>query len=283
MPSFLNLGCGANYSIDPCWTNVDFSSASADVLAHDLSTGIPFDDDTFDAVYHSHVLEHFSKRDAPDFIGECLRVLKPGGVLRVVVPDLEDISKTYLNLLEGSLSNNHGAQEKYEWIVVEMIDQLVRHESGGEMARYFEGGEYSQKDFVLGRIGAIGKSLDKNAGDPNVNKQQFRRLYSSSGWRRLMRVVVNQTRWSAAGLFLSGRERKALKAGLFRLSGEVHQWMYDRHSLGFLLSDAGFLHARKVSALDSSIADWPRFCLDVDSEGSEHAPASLYMEAIKRA
>jgi 2-hydroxychromene-2-carboxylate isomerase len=40
-------------------------------------------------VYHSHVLEHLPKDAAPRFVGECYRVLAEGGILRVVVPDLD--------------------------------------------------------------------------------------------------------------------------------------------------------------------------------------------------
>ena len=39
--------------------------------------GIPFPNDSFDAVYHSHFLEHLNKDDAPDFLLECYRVCKP--------------------------------------------------------------------------------------------------------------------------------------------------------------------------------------------------------------
>ena len=85
----LNLGCGGRFH--PEWTNIDFYSSGGAVIAHDLNLGIPFPDSSFDVVYHSHVLEHFPKAKARRFIAECVRVLKPGGILRVVVPDLEDL------------------------------------------------------------------------------------------------------------------------------------------------------------------------------------------------
>ncbi len=57
-----------------------------------MRQGIPFPDRSFDVVYHSHVLEHLSKSEASKFLKECSRVLRPQGVLRVVVPDLEEIA-----------------------------------------------------------------------------------------------------------------------------------------------------------------------------------------------
>lgn len=90
----LNLGCGSRFH--PAWVNIDTAPAEPSVVAHDLREGIPFPDAEFDAVYHSHVLEHFPKRSAGPFLAECLRVLRPGGILRVAVPDLERIARGYL-------------------------------------------------------------------------------------------------------------------------------------------------------------------------------------------
>ena len=81
----LNLGCGARFHSD--WTNVDFVSTVKNVLAHNLRMGIPFSNETYDVVYHSNVIEHFSKEEAPNFMGECYRVLKRNGIIRIAFPD----------------------------------------------------------------------------------------------------------------------------------------------------------------------------------------------------
>ena len=106
---FLNLGCGSHYSQKAEWTNIDFVSTGKDVIGHNLLRGIPFEDNRFDLVYHSHVLEHFSKEEGDTFISECLRVLKPGGTLRIAVPDLERIAKEYLQCLEKGLQHPEDA------------------------------------------------------------------------------------------------------------------------------------------------------------------------------
>lgn len=59
-----------------------------DFLHHDLAYGIPFADNTADFVYSSHFLEHLFKKDALTLLKESCRVLKPGGTVRVCVPDL---------------------------------------------------------------------------------------------------------------------------------------------------------------------------------------------------
>jgi len=55
---------------------------------HDLSYSVPFGDNTIDCVFSSHFLEHLSQRDGCRLVGEIYRVLKPGGRVRLSVPDL---------------------------------------------------------------------------------------------------------------------------------------------------------------------------------------------------
>ena len=91
---YVNLGCGSRYHLD--WVNIDIVPSNPDIWQHDLSQGIPFNDNSCDVVYHTAVLEHIRKADAPNFMAECYRVLKPTGVIRVGVPDLEQICQTVL-------------------------------------------------------------------------------------------------------------------------------------------------------------------------------------------
>ncbi len=149
----LNLGCGSTFHED--WVQLDFTSSKPGVFAHNLLQGIPCDDNTLDIVYHSHVLEHFSKKDGIDFIKECYRVLKPNGILRIAIPDLEQIVKLYLQKLEER------NEDDYTWMMIEMYDQCVRNTSGGDMLKYFQQENIANLDFVLSRIGSEGENLLK--------------------------------------------------------------------------------------------------------------------------
>lgn len=55
----------------------------------DIRKTLPLAEDSVDFIYCSHVLEHFEKYETVNILKECFRVLKPGGVLRVVLPDLK--------------------------------------------------------------------------------------------------------------------------------------------------------------------------------------------------
>ncbi len=74
---------------------------------------------------------------------------------------------------------------------------------------------------------------------------------------------------------------KQRQVGAFRLSGEVHQWMYDRYSLVCLLTKCGFRSPRVCTAAESAIPNWTGYNLDSDSDGVVYKPDSLFMEAFK--
>jgi len=62
----------------------------------DLNRPLPFEDASADAIYASHVLEHLYHEDALRLLQECRRVLKGGGMLRLVLPDLENMVQAYM-------------------------------------------------------------------------------------------------------------------------------------------------------------------------------------------
>lgn len=61
----------------------------------DVSRRFRFPDDTFECVYSSHLLEHLDREVAERCLGEVHRVLVPGGILRLAVPDLDGVVAGY--------------------------------------------------------------------------------------------------------------------------------------------------------------------------------------------
>ena len=150
--NYLNVGCGLKYH--PGWVNVDMHSTSPHVISHNLLKGIPFPDNRFAVVYHSQVLEHFPKDKAEGFLSECYRVLAPGGIIRIVVPDLENIAREYLRLLDENLENpGPVSAANYEWILLELYDQTVRDRWQGNMGPYLKQKEMINEEYVLSRTG----------------------------------------------------------------------------------------------------------------------------------
>jgi predicted SAM-dependent methyltransferase len=259
----LNLGCGQHFH--PDWTNVDIVSTGEGVIAHDLRQGIPFPDASFDVVYHSHVLEHLPKAKATPFLQECFRVLRPSGVIRVVVPDLEQLARLYLTALEQASQGCEEWQANYDWILLEMYDQTVRGHSGGEMAAYLAQDPIPNETFVIQRLGREAKTL------MHLLRQQPLQSPTQTLSDDDMRL---KTLLGEAGY-------QALQIGRFRQSGEVHQWMYDRYSLKVLLENAGFHQVRVCSAYESRIPNYAMYGLDVEPDGQIRKPDSIFVEAIK--
>jgi predicted SAM-dependent methyltransferase len=276
--NYLNLGCGHHFNKQ--WVNVDFSKTGDGVIGHNLLKGIPFHDDTFEVVYHSHVLEHFQKDDAKKFVDECYRVLKPGGVIRVVIPDLEEIANHYIRLLnEGKKEpENSNIRDDYDWILIEMFDQTVRTEGGGGMLKYLARENLNNIDFIYQRIGHEGKMLREGiVGSRNSIPQKV--SFVRIGYRKL-RALLRASYKDVFFKFFAPTEYKFLESGRFRAGGEVHQWMYDIYSIGNLLKDAGFKGIQKRAYNESHIKGWAAFGLD-EVNNQVRKPDSLFVEAVK--
>lgn len=148
--ALVNLGSSARTA--PGWTNIDSSPIlrvaqfprlsrllwRARILSDDrysrisklghgsvvwnLVKGIPYPAETFDVVYHSHLLEHIDRQHAPGFLAECFRVLKRGGTIRIVVPDLERLARAYVRALDGATPTEN---PEYAAALDGMFDQMV--------------------------------------------------------------------------------------------------------------------------------------------------------------
>lgn len=276
--SFLNVGCGRRFYQGEPWVNLDVTPADASVTPWDVRAGFPMDANTLDAVYLSHVLEHFPEEEGGRLAAECHRVLKPGGILRVVVPDLEGICREYLHHVEEIRNAPPGHPDRLAWIKLELLDQGTRHESGGRMRTFFRDHGLNELDYVVGRIGTVGCQLAKAIPALPANRTTRFPLRPGSGkWNG------SSLRIALLNALLTPAEAEALRIGLFRTSGEAHLWMYESLTLKKLLKDAGFDAVTFHRVDTSQIEDWERYHLDRDADGREHAPSSLYAEGRKRA
>jgi SAM-dependent methyltransferase len=66
----------------------------------DVVKGLPFADNSVDGIYASHVLEHLALTDFALALRHTFRVLKPGGIFRLIVPDLEAHARKYLAMVD---------------------------------------------------------------------------------------------------------------------------------------------------------------------------------------
>ena len=166
----LNLGCGTKASGESGVVNIDWSihlrlrrnplgrqlapllirgprwerfrKLPHNIMVHNIARGIPFPDGSVDAVYHSHFLEHLDRDRVAGFLAEVKRVLRPGGVHRIVVPDFARLCSAYLGHWKRVLESQGEASE-HDNFVSAIILQSVRREAYGTsrqrpIRRFFE-------------------------------------------------------------------------------------------------------------------------------------------------
>ena len=248
------------------------------VAEHDITKGLPFDDNQFDAVYHSHVLEHLEPADGEKLLSECYRVLRPGGVLRIVVPNLEQIATLYLNYHREAWAGGKGAAVNYKWMKLELLDQLGRSHSGGAMGQYMAGDEIKNSGFVRSRVGDEFSRCQDMGNGRDVDPQRTPTIRQRIG-SRIEKAKHDLTRWIIRRLM--GKDAlRSFDEGLFRNQGEIHRWMYDRFSLKTLCADRGFTEFKVQTATNSSIEDYESFELDSDGR-NVRKPDSLFVECRK--
>jgi SAM-dependent methyltransferase len=256
----VNLGCGSR--LHPEWLNYDLTPVLPGVIKANFIAGIPLPDNSTECVYHSHVLEHLPRPVARQFLLECKRVLVPGGILRIVVPDLEQIARDYVRILDRR-RGGEDVSEEHRWMIIEMVDQMVRTRPGGELGQ-MTGEPLKNPGFIAPRLGAFGKEMLKPRPiNANVKPSRF------------VHVQELIERWFPRkwGYLVSEM--------LFRKLGEVHRWMYDELSLGDLMREVGFVDVARMQYDTSRIPEWHRFVLDSNLDGTQYKGISLYMEARK--
>mgnify|MGYP000850611868 CR=1 FL=1 len=277
---YLNLGCGSRYH--PAWTNIDIVARGPEVLQHDVRRGIPLPDASCAVVYHTAVLEHLRRAEALSFMRECCRVLQPGGIVRVGVPDLEQLCLLYLEKLRAAMAGDVAAAADYEWIMLELYDQVARERSGGDMLAYLRQVPLPNEAFVFARIGEEGRQIVervRHPASPTSPPPPPSSLFTI--WRRRLRRLPATLKARLLKLWLGAEGLQALEIGRFRLGGEAHQWMYDRYSLARLLMQAGFQDPQVQSAHISQIPNWTSFQLDTLPDGQIIKPDLFFMEARK--
>lgn len=266
---YLNLACGDFYITNNYWVNLDWYPHSKNVTRANLLEKFGFRDGTFDAIYTSHFIEHIS-RDTIDFVlRECYRVLKPGGIIRIVVPDLENIVREYIRNLE----NNELA--KAEFNTIELLDQCVRTRSGGQLASFRSRGDLSQelREYISERTGYIYKIPTSTLG----TRHKTSRL-------KITKVTRVRVQWVYCKILTKLMPKWFVLNHInFTNTGELHKWVYSEYSLSQHLLRAGFEQVIRVSSSDSQIIGFPYSPLDLDENRNIRKGAeSMYIEAFKK-
>lgn len=265
------------------WNNILFSRLpqppeEKDVLYLDIRRALPYPDETFDAVFLLHIMEHLTPQEGESLLHEAYRMLKPSGLLRVSTPDLEDICRAYLKCLEAyDREPTESGRIRYEWSVLELLDQFVRTRSGGLMSEYVNNRCYDLS-YAKERYGDVFDEFQGRPSPPAVGRKTFiqrLRQLTVGGFAEGMRRRFAER----LGIPYFTPEQKVLRNPYH--SGELNRWLYDRLSLELLFKKAGFQKISRKTFSTSDIPEWDRFDFERSNFGDHAIEPSLYMEAAK--
>lgn len=126
----VNLGCGPSALKE--WVNVDIARGPGIDVVWDLRRPLPFRDESCEAIFCEHVIEHLSKEDAEKLLRECRRILQRGGVLRLSTPDAGRFLRSYAG--DGEFLRHPNFSQPIETLLDRV--QLMMREDGQHLWVY---------------------------------------------------------------------------------------------------------------------------------------------------
>ena len=270
---YLNIACGNVFIEDNEWTNIDFTTHSPHIRKANLLVGLPFKENTFDVIYSSHFIEHIPKDQLEIFLSDCLRVLKPKGVIRLITPDLEFLAQEYLQ-------NIHSKEYlKANFISALILDQCVRLTSGGNLAKLINKiknvddvnmqtyvkqilGEEIFKEIYISSESQISKAIKRIKKDPKMIINIF-----SIIWIRFIIKLLPK----------SFRNTNVSLAAI----GERHMWVYDFYTLRDSLKEVGFSDIQKTAFNESTFKKYVFNELDIHRSLPRKGLHQIFLEATK--
>lgn len=271
---YLNIACGDIYIDNNFWENIDFSSKSSSIKKVNILNGLPYDDNTFDIAYSSHFIEHIPKEKIPYFLSEVSRVLKVGGIFRIITPDLEFLTKEYIANYEMK------DFKRASFISSLIIDQCVRNVSGGELIQDLEKIYNSNDNSMINYV--------KELTGPEVfNILEKHKL-------PLIKKIINALKDDPKSIFyllqlLRIKTVIKILPRVFRDTnvsqatiGEKHFWIYDYESLSKDLKNHSFHNITKVKYNSTTHKDYIFRDLDEKDSLPRKGTHQIFVEAEKK-
>ncbi len=124
--AYLDLGCGPN--VHENFINLDYLWHPRIDVCWDVTRGLPWPDRSLQGVFSEHCLEHFDLATAQTLLRDTRRVLRPGSVLRLVVPDGELYLRAYVAQRDGQAGPEFPYQAnesaKPEWTPMTSVNRV---------------------------------------------------------------------------------------------------------------------------------------------------------------
>tara|TARA_B100000989_G_C19455570_1_gene433850 strand:+ start:163 stop:984 length:822 start_codon:yes stop_codon:yes gene_type:complete len=271
---FLNIACGNTLIDNELWTNIDFTSTNKSVKRMNVLSKLPFNNGSFDVIYTSHFVEHIPKEDLSGFYKECFRLLKPGGMIRIVMPDFEFLMKEYFFHIENR------DIDKLEFVSLLIFDQCVRNNRGGSLQKYLYdlglSDDDSMKEYVFELIGDDSGFISQGSLERNFYKRSFRKIIHNPSL--ILDALTFFRNYAVSFLFSKGFRKQNIS---YASLGEKHMWLYDNFLMSEILKKENY---RNISKEKFNTTSWKEnIFINLDEKNSipRKGTHQIFIEAYK--
>tara|TARA_X000000950_G_scaffold288478_1_gene405457 strand:+ start:4046 stop:4870 length:825 start_codon:yes stop_codon:yes gene_type:complete len=268
----VNIACGTVYVKNSNWVNLDIISNNKYVKKTNLLNKLPFSDNSVDGIYCSHFLEHIPLEKVSSFLYECFRILKKGGVLRLVLPDFEALSKEYLRQIKLK------DYSKAKIVLMTIIDQCVRKKPGGILNDFYRN-LLNKKKEKRNEIKYI-KFLNGVDFETKIKNKKDSRYYIEKIISLVKNTFLNI--WLKFIIMFLPKTFKSQNISLARI-GELHHWIWDYYSLSDYLLKAGFSKVIKQKYNKTISKVYKLYVFDQNhKKNKSRGIESMYIEVLKK-
>jgi SAM-dependent methyltransferase len=142
----------------------------ADILWQDASRGLRYADGEVDRIYSSHFLEHLREDVAVRVLKECRRVLKPGGLFRLVVPDLLHFARKYVAETEALIEKDTASRAARDELLFTVCGGHLKKDRAGSLHMFMY--DWPALRLLLTEVGFsdIRRCAFQQSADPELAK-----------------------------------------------------------------------------------------------------------------
>jgi predicted SAM-dependent methyltransferase/ectoine hydroxylase-related dioxygenase (phytanoyl-CoA dioxygenase family) len=197
---YLNVGAGSNWN-HPLFISTDQAPGTS--MCSDLSKPVPlpFTQNRFMGIYASHFFEHLKYSEAQYLMKDLYRCLNKGGVIRIVVPDMEKYlnaykSKKSTDFIYSSRGGIYPQDSLLRFIIRQFAEPIVDKYSDNELYEIYS--KLDEKSFLDFFESEVNKENDKRLMIPDAHKtwyceSKMRNLLQESGFKNIVSVKPNDS------------------------------------------------------------------------------------------
>lgn len=250
---FYNVGPGEFYH--PCWTNIDYTDAfvkkhgknTPGFINYDLFSHapLPLESDIAEIIYTSHTIEHIDDKSVQNLFNESQRVLRKGGVMRIVTPDTDNAYAAW----------KRNDRSYFFWINWEMFNKDFEQQCINTPLK-----DASLAQIFLEDFAAAASQIALVGAEKRISDDELERLFKERSYEDALNFCTS--------LCTVERQR--------RFPGSHMNW-FNESKLTRMLKEAGFSKVYKSAYMQSHVP----VLRNVNFFDKTLPQVSIYMEAVK--